>query len=224
MDMMQTTQEEVEFLSVEGRKVVKQRTRIIKDETKRTTTIAGDEKDDTDKGELAGEIVFSELTKDGWKHTLEDTTPSEKQLKELKNFTEPNSDYDLYPEMKIKVGHTWDVSAEALKKVLGTRVTKIEGKGKSKLLRIEKFGGEDCAIVETELAIKATIKEGDNDINVDFKGKVITHRSLKSCVDLKNFRDGMAKYSGTVEEDGMKVDLKFSGKETIESTTEIKKP
>jgi hypothetical protein len=34
----------------------------------------------------------------------------------------------------------------------------------------------------------------------------------------------MAKYSGTVEEDGMKVDLKFSGKETIESTTEIKKP
>lgn len=224
LDLVQTVEEEVEFLAVDGRKITRLRTKIIKDESKRKMTLGGEDMEETEKGELAGEIVFSELTKDGWKHTLEDTKPSEKQLKELKNFDEPTSDDDLYPEQKIKVGHAWDVSAEALKKVLGAKVVKITGQGKSKFVRIEKVGNEDCAVIETELEIKATVKESDNDIDLEFKGKVVSHRSLKTCVDLKNRKEGMAKYSGIIEEDGMKIDLKFSGKELVESKTEIKKP
>ncbi len=224
MDMVHTTDKEVEFLGVDGRKVTKLRTKVLKDETKRKTKIGGDAQDETEKRELAGEIVFSELTKDGWKHTLEDTKPSEKQLKELKSFDEPLPDDDLYPEQKIKVGHAWDVSAEALKKVLGSKVEKIAGKGKSKFLRIEKVGNEDCAVVETDLEIKATIKEDDNNINVDLKGKVTVYRSLKYCVDLKSRMEATATFAGKVEEDGMKADIKFSGKLIADGKTEIKKP
>jgi hypothetical protein len=224
MDSVHTSEEEVEFLAVDGRNVTKQRTRIIKDEDKRKINLGGDEEDETQKGELVGEIVFSELTKDGWKHSLEDTKPSEKQLKELKSFSEPISDDELYPEQKIKVGHEWEITPEAMKKVLGTKVIKIAGKGKSKFLRIEKVGNEDCAVIETNLEFKATVKERDNDIDVEFKGKIISHRSLKLCIDVKSFQEGMAKYAGIIEEDGMKVDLKVSGKETTESKTEVKKP
>ena len=224
MDMTHTTEKNVEFLGVDGRKVVKLRTKVLKDETKRKTNIGGEAQDETEKRELTGEIVFSELTKDGWKHTLEDTKPSEKQLKELKSFEEPLPDDDLYPDQKIKVGHAWDVSAEALKKVLGSKVEKIAGKGKSKFLRIEKVGDEDCAVVETELEIKATMKEDENLIDVDLKGKVTVHRSIKHCVDLKSHMDGSATFAGKIDEDGMKADIKFSGKLIANGKTEIKKP
>jgi len=223
MDMVHTTDKEIEFLGVDGRKVVKLRTKMVKDETKRKTTINGEAMDETEKRELTGEAVFSELIKDKWKHSLEDTKPSEKQLKELKNFDEPIPDDDLYPAEKIKVGHTWDVSAEALKKVLGSKVEKIAGKGKSTFVRVEKVGEEECAVIETELEIKAKMKEDDNDIDVDLKGKVIVHRSIALCVDLKSKMEANATFNGKVEEDGMKADVKFSGKLTAEGKTEIKK-
>lgn len=224
MDMVHTTDKEIEFLGTDGRKVTKLRTKVIKDETKRKTTIGGEAMDETEKRELTGEIVFSELVKDMWKHTLEDTKPSEKQLKELKDFDEPMTDDDLYPEQKIKVGHVWDVSAEALKKVLGSKVEKIAGKGKSKFLRVEKVGNDDCAVVETELEIKATMKEEGNNIDVELKGKVTVFRSIRYCVDLKSKMDGKATFSGKIDEDGQKADIKFSGKLVAEGTTEIKKP
>lgn len=224
MDMVHTTDKEIEFLGIDGRKVVKLRTKVLKDETKRKTTINGESMDETEKRELTGEIVFSEQIKDKWKHTLEDTKPSEKQLKELKNFDEPIPDDDLYPEQKIKVGHVWDVSAEALKKVLGSKVEKIAGKGKSKLLRIEKVGDEECAVVETELEIKATMKEDENNIDVDLKGKITIHRSIKYCVDLKSAMEGTATFEGKIDEDGMKADIKFSGKLQADGKAEIKKP
>lgn len=224
MDMVHTTDKEIEFLGIDGRKVVKLRTKVLKDETKRKTTINGESMDETEKRELTGEIVFSEQIKDKWKHTLDDTKPSEKQLKELKNFDEPIPDDDLYPEQKIKVGHVWDVSAEALKKVLGSKVEKIAGKGKSKFLRIEKVGNEECAVVETELEIKATMKEDENNIDVDLKGKITIHRSIKYCVDLKSTMEGTATFEGKIDEDGMKADIKFSGKLQADGKTEIKKP
>src|SRR5262245_22844599 len=79
IDIVHTSEEEIEIAEVDGRKVTKQRTKIVKDELKRKMTLGGEEMEETEKGELSGEIVFSELTKDGWKHTLEDTKPNEKQ-------------------------------------------------------------------------------------------------------------------------------------------------
>jgi len=221
VDMTTVTETEDEILAVDGRKVTKLRTKIIKDEAKRKTTIAGDTTDETDKKALVGEIVFSELTKDGWKHSLEDATPSDKQKKELKDFDNPESDDDLYPAEKIKVGHEWNIDPSAFKKVLGSNISDAKGTGKAKFLRIEKYADEECAVLEMDLDVTAKLKQEDSLLDVAIKGKVKIYRSIASAIDLKFNIDGTAKFSGTVEEDGMKVNMTFGGKMVGEGTSKV---
>jgi len=223
VDMTTLTETRSEILAVDGRRVTKLRTKIIKDEAKRKTKIAGETSEETDKKALEGEIVFSELTKDVWKHSLEDATPNDMQKKELKDFDNPENDDDLYPAEKIKVGHAWNIDAAAFKKVLGSNVSDAKGTGKAKFLRVEKYADEDCAVIEMEIDIQAKVKQEDSLLDVAIKGKVTTVRSLASTVDLKFNIDGTAKFSGTVEEDGMKIIMTFGGKMNGEGTTKIVK-
>ncbi len=176
-----------------------------------------------DKKALAGEIVFSELTKKGWKHTLEDTTPSDKQKKELKDYEDPESDDELYPAEKVKVGHEWNIEAKALKRVLGSKMTDAKGSGKGKFVRIEKLDGEPCAVIEMEVDIKGKIKQDDEDLTAELKGKIIAFRSIADAIDLKFTIDGSARYEGDSEEDGMKIHMIFAGKLLGEGTTKVKK-
>jgi hypothetical protein len=222
MDMTSTTDKDEEILGVDGREVTKLRTKIIKDEVKRKTEINGMTENVTEKKELAGEIVLSEKTKDGWKHVLEDTKPTEKQEKALKDFDNPENEDDLYPAEKVKVGATWDIKAEAFKKVLGSKATDVKGKGKSKLLRIEEFDGEKCAVIETDLDLKATMKEEGNDIKVEMKGKAVSVRSLKDGLDRKYSIEGSASFAGKIKEDGQEADIKFSGKMSGDGTAKLK--
>jgi hypothetical protein len=222
MDMTSTTEKEEEILGVDGRDVTKLRTKIIKDEVKRKTEINGMSETATEKKELAGEIVFSEKSKSGWKHVLEDTKPTEKQEKALKDFDNPENEDELYPADKAKVGDTWDIKAEAFKKILGSKATDVKGKGKSKFLRVEEYDGEKCAVIETELDLKATMKEEGNDVKVEMKGKVINVRSIKEGLDRKYNIEGTASFAGKVKEDGQEIDIKFSGKMSGEGTARFK--
>ncbi len=142
MDMTATTESEEEILGVDGRDVTKLRTRVLKDEVARETTLGGKTDKETDKKSLVGEIVYSEKTKNGWKHSLEDAKPTDKQAKELKDFDDPVNDDDLYPEGKVKVGHAWDIDANAFRKIVGSKMTDAKGTGKGKFVRIETFNGE----------------------------------------------------------------------------------
>lgn len=222
MDMTNFEEKEEEVLGVDGRDITKLRTKILKDETKTKATIGGMTEDKTEKKELVGEIVFSEKTKDGWKHVLEDTKPTEKQAKALKDFDNPENEDDLYPAEKVKVGHVWDIKPDAFKKVLGSKATDVSGKGKSKFVRVEEFGGEKCAVIETELDLKATVKEDDNDVRVEMKGKVVNVRSLKDGLDRKYSIAGSATFTGKVKEDCQEMDIHFSGKMTGEGTAKMK--
>lgn len=222
MDMTHVTETEEAILGAEGRDVTRLRTRVLKDETKTRLTIGGMSEDKTEKQELAGEIVFSEKTKDGWKHILEDTKPSEKQAKALKNFDNPENEDDLYPAQKVKVGHVWDIKADAFKKILGSKARDVTGKGKSKFVRVEEFGGETCAVIETDLDLKATVTEDDNDVKVEMKGKVVNIRSIKDGLDRKYTIEGTATFSGKVKEDCQEMDIHFSGKMSGGGTSKMK--
>jgi len=223
MDMTATSESEEEILGVDGRDVTKLRTKVLKDDVARKTTVNGKTDSDTEKKSLVGEIVYSEKTKNGWKHSLEDAKPTDKQEKELKDFDDPVNDDDLYPEGKVKVGHSWDIDANAFKKVVGSKMTDAKGSGKGKLVSIDMLNGEACAVIEIEFDVKARLKQEDSDFQVTMKGKIKSYRSIAEGIDLKFSIDGTAKFDGDAEEDGMKYQMVFSGKMTGEGTTIIKK-
>jgi hypothetical protein len=225
MDTVSNSEKEVEILGVDGRDVVRVRTRVIKDETVRKTSIgdAAPQKE-TDKKALQGEIVFSELVNKKWKHVLEDTKPDEKQQKELKNFDDPENDDELYPAEKVKVGHAWKIEPSAFKRILGSKFTDATGTGSSKFVRVEKIGDESCAVIETEVDLKGKIKDDDdNDVVAQIKGKVVYHRSIPLGVDMKFTIEGKASFSSKIKMDGEKADISVSGKMTGEGETTIKK-
>jgi hypothetical protein len=224
MDMVALSEKEVEILGVDGRNVVKLRSKIIKDEATRNTTINGEKQKEVDTKALQGEIVFSELDKKVWKHLLEDTKPNEKQAKELKNFDDPENDDELFPAEKIKVGHAWKIEPAAFKKLLGSKFTDAKGKASSKFLRVAKVGDESCAVIESDIDLSGKIKDDDgNDITVEMKGKITSHRSIALGVDLKFIVEGTATFSGKIEQDGQKVDVRFGGKMSGEGTSTVKK-
>ncbi len=224
MDMTSFTEKEEEILAVDGRNVTKVRTKLLKDEMDRKTTLRGQEpQKENEKKTLVGEIIFSELTKNGWKHSLEDATPSDKQKKELKDFDNPENDDDLFPAERVKAGHAWDIDPKAFKKVLGSKMTDPKGTGKAKFVRVETFDGEPCAVIEMDIDIKGRLKQEDSDLEVHLKGKIVSYRSIAEGIDRKFSINGDAKFAGTVEEDGMKLKMEFSGKMSGDGTSKILK-
>jgi hypothetical protein len=223
MDMTTFTEKQETILGVDGRNITKLRTKVIEDSVDRTTTIAGEKQKESENKALKGEIIFSELTKNGWKHSLEDASPSDKQKKELKDFDNPENDDDMFPAEKVKPGHAWDIDPKAFKKIFGSKMTEAKGTGKAKFVRIEKFDGEPCAVIEMDVDIKAKLKQEDGDFDVEMKGKIESFRSIAEAIDLKYSFKGKAKFAGNVEEKCAKFKIEFSGAMTGDGTTKIEK-
>ncbi|MBN9517387.1 hypothetical protein J0H58_02535 [bacterium] len=216
-------EEEVKFLAVEGRQVTKAQTRMMKEHVTTVTTLAGQDMDDEKDGDLQGEVIISERTPAGkWKHTLVDSRPTAKQKKELDKRVGPENDDDLYPEGKVKVGHKWTVDASALQRVFGGSITELKGKLGMRLVRVEMFDGEECAVVESKGKITGVAKEDEGDLNVELDMEGLTWRSLKTGLDVKDTAKGRIRMSGKVEMDGQALDLDLSGPITIDGTAKLK--
>jgi hypothetical protein len=216
-------EEEIKVLAVDGRQATKVQTKVTKEKVDSVTSLGGQEMSDSKDGDLQGEVIISERNKEGkWKHSLVDNKPNDKQKKELDKRVGPENDDELYPEGKVKVGHSWTVDASALQRVFGGSVTELKGKIKMKFLAIEDVDGEQCAVIEAVGVIKGIAKEdeGDLDVEMDMKGK--TWRSLKTGLDIKDKASGTMKMSGKIEMDGVKVDLALEGPFTIDSTAKFK--
>lgn len=218
-----TEEEEVKYLAVDGRQVTKAQTKMTKEHVTTVTSLGGNDMEDDKDGDLQGEIIISERSKDGkWKHTLVDTRPTAKQKKELDKRVGPESDDDLYPEGKVKVGHTWTVDAAALQRVFGGSITELKGKLNMKLLRVEMFDGQECAVVESKGKITGVAKEDEGDLKVALDMDGLTWRALKTGIDVKDQAKGKIRMSGKVEMDGQKLDLDLQGPITIDGTARLK--
>lgn len=212
-------EEEIKVLAVDGRQATKVQTKVLKELVEATTN--GDGKDVP--GDLEGEVIISERSKDGkWKHSLVDTKPNDKQKKELDKRVGPENDDELYPEGKVKVGHTWTVDAAALQRVFGGSITDLKGKIKMKFVKIEEVNGEPCAVLEAVGVIKGIAKEDEGTLDVEMDMKGTTWRSIKTGLDVKDKASGTMKMSGKIEMDGVKADLTLEGPFTIDSTSKIK--
>ena len=218
-----TEEEEVKVLAVEGRQATKVQTKITKEKVETSTSLGGQDMNDTKAGDLEGEVIISERSKDGkWKHSLVDNKPNDKQKKELDKRVGPENEDDLYPEGKVKVGHTWTVDAAALQRVFGGSITELKGKLKMKFVKFEEVNGEQCAVIEAVGVIKGVAKEDEGNLDVELDMTGTTWRSVKTGLDLKDKAKGTIKMSGKIEMDGVKADLKLEGPFTIESSSKLK--
>ena len=218
-----TEEDEVKVLAVEGRQATKVQTKVTIEKTESITSLGGNDMEDKKDGDLQGEVIISERSKDGkWKHSLVDTKPTEKQKKELDKRVGPENEDDLYPEGKVKVGHTWTVDASALQRVFGGSITDLKGKLKMKFVKIEDVNGEACAVIEAVGVIKGIAKEDEGTLDVELDMVGTTWRSVKTGVDVKDRAKGTMKMSGKIEMDGAKVELSLEGPFTIDSTAKLK--
>lgn len=221
--MTVTETEEVKVLAVDGRQSTKVQTKMVKEQIETVTTLGGQDMPDTKAGDLEGEVVISERTGPAkWKHTLVDTKANDKQKKELDKRTGPESQDDLYPEGKTKVGHAWTVDAAALQRVFGGSITDLKGKLKMKFVRVEDVDGEACAVIESAGKVTGVAKEDEGTLDVELDLKGTTWRSIKTGVDVKDKTTGRMKMSGKIEQDGAKVDLVLDGPITIDGTAKQK--
>lgn len=220
-----TTEEEEKLLAVDGRQVTKSQAKVIKDRVEIAADFMGQTMDSKEVNDLEGEVIVSERVGDGkWKHTLVDTKPTDKQKKELDKRIGPENDDELFPEGKVKVGHTWTVDAAAMKKFFGNSFTDVKGKLKQKFVKVEEVNGEPCAVIETAGPITAKMKDDDDDsdLAIALDLKATTWRELKTGVDVKAKFEGKIKISGVQKIDDFKADVVLTGPLTGEGTTVLK--
>jgi len=187
-DESSSKKKEVEVLAVDGFEITKMRTKVIQDQRAETRPGKGrrQRQPTPTAGELEGQYIYSVRTKMGWKNSLEDTAPTEKQKKSLKEYV-PFKEEDLfYPQEKVKVGHEWKIDQALFEKVLGPQMDDLTGSGTGKFLRVEKADGEDVAVIELQFDVAGTSKEDFLTLEVKMKGKGIAYRSLKYGFDRKS--------------------------------------
>ena len=103
-----TEEEEIKVLAVEGRQATKVQTKMLKE----IVEVNGLE--EAKPGGLDKEVIISERSKDGkWKHSLVDSTPNDKQKKELAKHVRPGKPGRSLSRGESEVGHTWTVDASA---------------------------------------------------------------------------------------------------------------
>jgi hypothetical protein len=221
--MTMTNIEDDEILAVEGRQVTKQRTTVITDDISRSVQIDGEKDSGTERGPLVGEKILCERKDGKWKNALIGKEPTEKQKKELKFFDPAENKDELYPEGKVKPGHTWKVDAAHLRKLLSPRCTALFGEASITFVRTTTLDGESCAVIYLSMNIKGRLLDDDNNeasITLIVKGP--EYRSLGSGYNVKSSLSGTIRMTRTVVVEGERVPMWMSGPVTIETVTKLK--
>ena len=208
--------------TTEGRAVTMFTTRIVKDEMTISVHGPGGTETKEDLGALAGQVVTSEKTKSGWKHTLADGEPSKAQKEALANIPMWEEDEDI-PSGKQKIGATWEMDAVHFKKVLGGSITAASGKVRKTFTGLTKHNGELCAVIEWTGSIKGKLTaDGNEKLFTLGQLKNTEYRSLKHGVSLKWEMEMSWKLSGKEKVEGNEVDVVIQGKAIVKSETEVR--
>lgn len=222
-----TSEEETKILAVDGRNVTKAQTKVVKERSDATATVAGMDVNQSEPGSLEKETIISERDGKKWKHALADGKPTEKQKKELDGRDGPENGDDLYPKDKVKAGHTWKADAAALPKGLAlfhNSFSDVKGSVEAKFVKVEEVDGESCAVIEWTGKITAKMKdEGEPNADVEITDlKITTHKSLKTGVNVKEKFTGKLKLTGNQKMGDVKVDITMTGPFSGEATTKLK--
>jgi hypothetical protein len=221
-DMTMTVVEDDEILEVQGRQVTKQQTTVITDD--RSMRVDGEKVPGPERGDLlVGEKILRERKDGKWKNTLVGKQPTTEQQKELHALGPLENTDDLYPEGKVKPGHTWKVDPAHLRKLLGPGCTEVSGEASMTFERTTTLDGEACALINLSMNIKGKMLDEDNtEANIELTVKGPEYRSIRSGYNIKSSLSGTMKLSGTIVEGGQRIQMEMSGPVTIETITKMK--
>ncbi len=227
IDLVQTldavSEEEIEVLEVKGREIVKVRSTIGKESVNTVSSVNGNDMKEDKTSVLQGERIIAEKGKDGkWKNSFEDGKPTEEQQKELAKREGLDSDDEVFPEGKVKIGHAWKVDASKMKSLTGSTISDASGEMKLKFVKLESVDGEECAVIETTGTIKGKMKE-DGAPDLEMAITSTGWRSLKTGLEVKSTITGTMKIDGTIKMGDNDIGLKFSGKVDGSGTASLKK-
>ena len=214
----------VKLLEVTDGKVSKARVKVLEESSVQVVKIEGEVNSEKESGSLEGKTVFLSRAGGDWKAELRNETPSREQSWDLKALAAIASVENLfYPEQSVPVGHTWTIQGADLGALFGPGVKKVNGKVVMRLDRVEQINGEPVAMISSEVDIQSDFKDMDgNPMQTEIKGKGITHRSLKTYVDLKDDLTGTMKTSGKVKEGEVEIDMEITGELKATGTAVIK--
>ncbi|HYH68361.1 MAG TPA: hypothetical protein VD866_26950 [Urbifossiella sp.] len=214
---------ELELLDVKDRLATKAQFRVVVDKTDTVTNVGGNEMEESKNGDLLGEVIVSERNAAGkWMRTLVGARPNDEQKQALDELSGPESNDDAYPAGKVKVGHKWEAKAADFQHMFGLSISERKGKLSMRLVRVERFNGEECAVIETKGKVTGIEKTDEGDMNVEMELDGLTWQSLKTGIDVKDHAKGRIRMSGTIDQDGQRLDLDLTGPITIEGTTRLK--
>lgn len=221
-DEITTKKKEVEVLAAAGDEITRMRTKIVQDQREEIFRKGKKETKRTIERDMKGQFIYSERTAKGWKNSLEDVSPTDKQKKELKEYVPFKEEDIFYPKEKVKVGHSWKIAPELFEKVLGQQLENLKGSGSGKFLRVEKKDSEEIAILEIEFELTGKSKEEELLLDVKIKGKGTIERSLKHGFDRKSITAITMNMKGEGETGGQKIEVEYSGEMNTEDLVELK--
>jgi hypothetical protein len=222
-DLTWTLVEDDQILEVQGGRVTKQETTVIRDNTSIFIRADGENESITQRGPLLGERILRERHGGKWTNTLVGKEPTAKQKTELKLLGPLEDSADLYPEGKVKPGHTWSIDPARLRKLFGPSCTALSGKASMTYVRTTNFDSEPCALIDFTLDIKGKeLTEDNREVDFELSVKGPGYRSLRSGYTIKSFLSGSMRRSGTVVDQGQRLQLEMSGQVTIETIDKLK--
>jgi len=138
-----------------------------------------------------------------WSGKLKEGEADEEEKKKIvklaKKFDGEANDAQIYGTKPRKVGDSWDVDPSKLDS-FGGDTEDLKGTFKVTFKAVEKFQGEDCAVLVANFDVTGSTGKGEAKLTM--KGKANIHRSLKHLVDLQNKMEGTVKMTGGVEGTG----------------------
>lgn len=220
-DLKGEDEQRVTILETDGHRVIKTRTDVVKDQVTTKRSILGEGEEETKDGELVGRFVTSLWDKKDWTNTLEGNAPDDDQLEALETFIPLWQEMNLFPKEKVKVGHSWEPSIEDWAIAFGGKMKNVEGKIESTFTKVIDIDGDPCAVIESKVKFKGRLPKEKEPLDVIVEGKLISHRSLKTGLDVEETFKGEFEFSGDLEEDGVKIKLSMSGPVTLKGKEEF---
>jgi hypothetical protein len=210
--------EEIEILAVDRQKVLKVRTKHIKQETQTEISNGDTPQVQKKRDDLDWSTVISERRDGKWSHNLEGRPPTEQEQKALSLLPDWDDEDDI-PAGKQSPGCTWQSNVARLRRLFQARFKSLSGEIKSTFVRVENFGGAPCAVIESQGRLNGSTDE----MTAVMEYKDIDYRSLVLGLVLKSKIEGTITVTNRLKQGKTALTTATKGHLVAEKTVEVKK-
>ncbi len=211
---------EIDTLEVKDGQPTRLRVATLSSLDQSTMSIGGEIEETQEVSPLAGRSVL--LTKGGetWSGRLVGGAPSPEQTAAITELAESYLEGDVLPDREVRVGDSWSVGGDALRRYLGGyEAAGFSGQMTIHFEQLVEFNGETCALLSLQL--DATGKCALNETvsgTMKISGEGHIYRSLAQRLDVSARITGSLNIQGELFEDGQRVQMSLHAPLVITET------